>query len=33
MSVFYILDGKIAKQCSNVVEWGAWMETADRHVA
>jgi hypothetical protein len=29
----YILDGKLAVPCDELLQWGEWMETADRHVA
>lgn len=29
----YILDGKKAVPCEDLMEWGGWFETADRHVA
>ena len=29
----YILDGKIAVECDDILKWGAWFEKADRHVA
>ena len=29
----YILDGKIAVKCDDILKWGAWFEKADRHVA
>ena len=31
--LFYILDGKIAKQCNSVLEWGQWMEENSIRVA
>ena len=31
--LFYILDGKIAKQCDSVLEWGQWMEENSCRVA
>jgi len=31
--LYYILDGKIAKQCDSVLEWGQWMEENSRRVA
>lgn len=29
----YILDGKTPKPCADLMEWGRWFETANRHVA
>lgn len=29
----YILEGKKAVPCSNIMVWGKWFETANRHVA
>lgn len=29
----YVLDGKLAKLCPNLYEWGQWFETANRAVA
>jgi hypothetical protein len=29
----YILEGKMPKLVEDVLEWGRWFETADRHVA
>jgi len=29
----YILDGKTPKLCDDIVEWGAWLENAERTVA
>ena len=29
----YILDGKEPVPCGDLLEWGRWLETADRHVA
>ena len=29
----YILEGKTPKLVEDVLEWGMWFETADRHVA
>ncbi len=31
--MYYILDGKIAKQCRSLMELAIWMETADCRVA
>ena len=31
--LFYILDGKIAKQCDSVLEWAEWMEENSCRVA
>jgi len=33
MSDKYILDGHKAVECEDLLEWAAWFETADRHVA
>lgn len=33
MSDKYILDGKVAVPCNALLAWGAWFETASRHVA
>lgn len=33
MSDFYILDGTIPVPIPDVLTWGAWFETAERHVA
>ena len=30
---YYILDGQIALPCPDLIEWGRWMQRADRHVA
>jgi hypothetical protein len=29
----YILEGRNAVACSDLMEWGKWMETGNRHVA
>lgn len=29
----YILDGHNPVECDDVIEWGKWFETANRHVA
>jgi hypothetical protein len=29
----YILDGKLAVPCDDLLQWAEWFETADRHVA
>lgn len=29
----YILEGKKAVECGNIIEWGKWMESANRVVA
>lgn len=29
----YILDGHMPILCEDVIEWGRWLENADRHVA
>lgn len=29
----YILDGKTPVECDDILKWGEWFETADRHVA
>jgi len=29
----FILNGRVPEACSNVLRWGRWFETADRHVA
>lgn len=28
----YILDGKTPVECDDVMTWGSWFQTADRHV-
>lgn len=33
MSDKYILDGHTPVECDDVLTWGRWFETADRHVA
>lgn len=33
MTKKYILEGKEPKLVEDVIEWGRWFETADRHVA
>ncbi len=33
MSERYILENGNPVPCENLMEWGKWMETADRHVA
>jgi hypothetical protein len=33
MSDFYILDGHTPVPCADILTWGRWFETADRHVA
>src|SRR5215468_4686936 len=30
---YWKLDGKLAVPCDDVIEWGQWMETANRRVA
>ena len=32
MSDKYILDGKNAVLCNDLIKWGTWFETAERHV-
>jgi len=29
----FILDGQTPVECPDLIEWGQWMQTADRHVA
>ena len=29
----YILDGQTPVECEDLLKWGAWLETANRHVA
>lgn len=33
MSGKYVLDGKTPVPVSDVIEWGTWFESADRHVS
>jgi len=33
MNNYYILDGKIAKQCGSLAEWADWMENSSHGVA
>ena len=33
MSNYYILDGKIAKQCGSLAVWADWMQNSNRGVA
>ena len=33
MSAKYILEGKVAVRCDDLLAWGAWLENAVRHVA
>src|SRR6185437_3643792 len=33
MSYYYILRGKEVVPCGDVLEWGEWFQTAERHVA
>ena len=32
MSIKYILDGQTPVPCDDILEWGRWFETANRHV-
>lgn len=33
MSDRFILDGKLAVPCDNLLKWAAWFESSNRHVA
>ena len=32
-SVYYVLEGHESRSAGDLLEWGRWFETADRHVA